>query len=682
MYESGYCSAPMNMDMSDGGVSEECDDQVGDRSFNKTSCNAAKGCKWFSGDTDLPGMGGMGEDSTTAVSNCLARQGFANLSMVGGSGAGGMGSDKADNAGTGGSGFGDVCTGSDADCQCHDTSTECSNGLDEDGEPKCSWKTFTDIAGAQPQCMKFNKCDQPTEAKCQAQAGCAYFKDFDAFSGGVVGHCRNFDKFVEVSGANYTCVAFVESSDGGYGYGSTTRSTTKTTTTTTTTTTTSTSPQPTTTTSTKTTVTSKKDEVIDKDGNAQNKDDFTRPPTQPTQPKAGSTARPTVATVSYFDSVGFVIDLEFQENRFDTLVELARLDLDVKANSIVQARMAQLGIDKYYLRDVQAFAEGKDEPNAFDYLTLSVRIRFDDDAAMTTDDATKLIRNLKDQPLKFVLFKGCDKEYKQTNVVLAKKVEHPFWQPSAGQSACGQTDDDEPAEQKTEAEEIAEVAEFIAKNKADAERNQEESGNKMMEQVVVAPAVKAKIDEAWDDLADLQMARAELQTIIAGENVTEAEKASAEARLATKDVEIEAQKSFIKKLRNGDGDGDGASAGAPPPPPPAGNAGSSDDSTDVTPIIIAVVVVVFCAAMAGAIVVFVCKHRMYDEVYGTAGSRGVYGGPAVYGNPVYAAQPGTVPPQGFMSTAASQDYKAQYSAGPPPAAAKKGGGLVRQESMC
>lgn len=424
--------------------------------------------------------------------------------------------------------------------------------------------------------------------------------------------------------------------------------------------------------------------MIDKDGNAQNKDDFTRPPTQPTQPKAGSTARPTLAVVSYFDSVGFVIDLEFQKNRFDTLVDNARLDLDVKAMTVVLARMEQLGIDTYFLRDVQGFAEGKDEPNAFDYLTLSVRIRFKDDSFMTTDDATKLIRNLKDQPLKFVLYKGCDKEYKQTDVVLAKKVEHPFWQPSAGQSACGQTDDDddarddEPAEQKTEAEEIAEDDEFEAQNKARNQENQEKSGNIIMEQVVVAPAVKAKIDEAWDDLGDLQMTRAELQSIIAGENVTEAEKASAEARLATNDVEIAAQKSVLDKLLNGDG----ASPGAPPPPPPAGNAGSSDDSTDVTPIIIAVVVVVFCAAMAGAIVVFVCKHRMYDEVYGTAGSRGVYGGPAVYGNPVYAAQPGTVPPQGFMSTAASQDYKAQYSAGPPPAAAKKGGGLVRQESMC
>jgi len=101
-------------------------------------------------------------------------------------------------------------------------------------------------------------------------------------------------------------------------------------------------------------------------------------------------------------------------------------------------------------------------------------------------------------------------------------------------------------------------------------------------------------------------------------------------------------------------------------------------SEDYTPVIVAVVVVVVFAAIAAMVVVFVCKHRMYDEVYGSAG-RGIYGG--VYGNPVYAAQPGTVPPQGFMSTAAATDYKAQYQA-PANTAAPKKGGLVRQESMC
>jgi hypothetical protein len=706
MYEAGYCSAPMNMDMdADPTTIVECDDSIGDRSYNKTSCAAAKGCKWFSADTDTAGMG-MEEDQSTMVSNCLARPGFLNGSESAGGGS--MGSDLADNAGTGGgSGFGDSCIGANAMCQCHDTSTECSNDLDTSGVSKCSWKTFDDVPGAQPQCMNYNKCDQPTESKCQAQKGCAYYKDFDAVSGGVVGHCRTFEKFVKEDGANYTCVVFVEPSNEGYngdGYG-TTATTVSTTSAARTTTASTTSAAPTT---TKTTVTTKEDEVRDKDGNAQNEDVFTRSKTTPSE---GATTRTTLVDIKYFDVARFSIDVEFENNRFDTLEEYQRRDLDYKANRVVQSRMEDLGIDTFALSDVKGFAEGKDEPDSWDYLALSVRIFFKRSAVLTVDEVQKMIKNLAAKPLK-INIDDRREVFSATAVVLAAKADHPFWQPLPGvvlkstSTPAAAITDKETGEELSEFEQEKKKDARIAEIAADEKKLDEETGNLDADLV---GAEKTVYDRELVKLVDMLSLKAELAKLAeqkqeaydvlmanatAAPAAKEQAKAAAEAaqtKVAEKEEEIYAQKLKMSAILEKDDDADGNTAsnadgaggdGAGNNNNNAGGGASSDEEDNTTPIVIAVVVVVVFAALAAAVVVFVCKHRAYDEVYGSAGGRGIYGGPAVYGNPVYAAQPGTVPPQGFMSTAASQDYKAQYSAGPPPAAAKKGGGLVRQESMC
>lgn len=315
----------------------------------------------------------------------------------------------------------------------------------------------------------------------------------------------------------------------------------------------------------------------------------------------------------------------------------------------------KLGVSKVAFRSAVAFAEGKNDQSARNRGHLSVRVSFKQ-GAITVEEIIALVRDLKGNPLSDIDLFGRRELYTATDTVEVKKSDHPLWFP-------------------------VEIVKTTSTPEPDV--IDDATGNVMTEsqKVQAEEELKKKLEEAQARLDAL-----------AGNNLDEA----AQADLAAKESQLKEKKAELVKcqLSNGACDdtkisqlkadiqqyeadksgllNDGTETEAPEQ--------TADKGEDYTPVIVAVVVVVVFAAIAAMVVVFVCKHRMYDEVYGSAG-RGIYGG-GVYGNPVYAAQPGTVPPQGFMSTAAATDYKAQYQAPANTAAPKKGGGLVRQESMC
>lgn len=72
-------------------------------------------------------------------------------------------------------------------------------------------------------------------------------------------------------------------------------------------------------------------------------------------------------------------------------------------------------------------------------------------------------------------------------------------------------------------------------------------------------------------------------------------------------------------------------------------------------------------ALIAAVVIYVCNHHAYDDVYGTAGM-------ASYNNPVYGGAAPAGADGGYLGAGNSTEYGAKP--------AKKKGGLVRQESMC
>ena len=636
-YSQGYCSAPINEKLDEESIAS-CDESVGDRAYNSTSCNAATGCKWFTADKAIGGDGeDIGSKDTTSVTNCLAVPYSGGIT-------------QEDGPEDPGSGFGDFCGGSNPQCQCHDTVDECRNPKDAEGLPKCGWYTFDDVAGAEPQCMKYNKCDQPTELKC-TEMGCSYVKEFDPFSGGIVGQCKTPpSKFVKEAGSNYTCIAFQESSAGGnygsgydFNYGTDAPTTTTTQEPTTTVAPTkATDPPTTTTTITTTTITTKEDELHNKDGTVLDKEDMSLT----TVPGA------TKPKVSFFDATNLAIDLEFKDHRYDTLGNTAEDDLNVKVEAVILKRMEDLGIARYHYKSATAFAEGKlnrDLPNVGG---LTVRLAFRT-GALTTDEIIKLNRNLKSAPTgPFKLF-GRVERYFQSDAVLVKKADHPLWWPAEAVKETSTPAPEITGAQGQELDESQQIeAERVESERIAAQKavNSEKAGKKLtveQERKVIEKGKTvagykydlAACERTADSCTDAR--KAELQIAL--------DKASAEAD------DIVAESNLDVTARPQD---------------------KATDEEDYTPVIVAIVIVVIVAGLIAAVIVFVFKHRAYDEVYGSVARQGIYGG-GVYGNPVYAGGAQGMPPQGFMSTTAAADYK------PPTAgAAPKKAGLVRQESMC
>jgi len=317
----------------------------------------------------------------------------------------------------------------------------------------------------------------------------------------------------------------------------------------------------------------------------------------------------------------------------------------------------KLGVSKVAFRSAVAFAEGKNDQSARNRGHLSVRVSFKQ-GAITAEEILALVRDLKGNPLSDIDLFGRRELYTATDTVEVKKSDHPLWFPVeiVKTTSTPEPDfiDDATGNVMTESQKVQAEEELKKKLEEAQARLDALAGNNLDEAAQADLAAKeSQLKEKKAELVKCQLSNGACD-------------AATISQLEADIKQYEADKSGLLKTSEGT---DAETVATTP-----------EKGEDYTPVIVAVVVVVVFAAIAAMVVVFVCKHRMYDEVYGSAG-RGIYGG-GVYGNPVYAAQPGTVPPQGFMSTAAATDYKAQYQAPANTAAPKKGGGLVRQESMC
>jgi hypothetical protein len=103
-------------------------------------------------------------------------------------------------------------------------------------------------------------------------------------------------------------------------------------------------------------------------------------------------------------------------------------------------------------------------------------------------------------------------------------------------------------------------------------------------------------------------------------------------------------------------------------------AGEDEYNQSTTIAVAVIVIVVTILSLVVVAIVWVRRHRAFDDVYGTAGGR------AVYGNPAYGAPPGAggdgYGGAGYLDVGKSFEYPKSQSS----KTEKKG--LVRQESLC
>ena len=99
--------------------------------------------------------------------------------------------------------------------------------------------------------------------------------------------------------------------------------------------------------------------------------------------------------------------------------------------------------------------------------------------------------------------------------------------------------------------------------------------------------------------------------------------------------------------------------------------GEEDEYNEDTTIAVAVIVIVVVVlSLVGIAIFWVRRHKAFDDVYGTAGGR------AVYGNPVYGGGAPGAGGDGYLDVGKSFEYpKTQTSE-------TKKKGLIRQESLC
>lgn len=365
-----------------------------------------------------------------------------------------------------------------------------------------------------------------------------------------------------------------------------------------------------------------------------------------------------------FDYANYAVDMTWKPLTFyDELHDVQIQKITVDVESLLQYRLTNLGINPIKIHFVIPYADktgGRRARRSGDlYKQLTVRVTFR--RGMLAKQVNELIHGIVVKPLE-IRIAGKVGTYSTAIVGLVRDSgpnRKEMFFPTLAADTVDTAIVDDNGDSLTESETVDTInaieEQIAAAEQARLDAIADELTN-LAGQQVDATDIAGMTDEEIGDIADatgdMDIAINALSKCKKANNGNEKKCSKESDDLAT--LTLAAKAKILEFSDNGK--------------VPTGEEDEYNEDTTIAVAVIVIVVVVL--SLVGIAIFWVRRHKAFDDVYGTAGGR------AVYGNPVYGGGAPGAGGDGYLDVGKSFEYpKTQTSE-------TKKKGLIRQESLC
>merc|ERR1711935_1048143 len=348
----------------------------------------------------------------------------------------------------------------------------------------------------------------------------------------------------------------------------------------------------------------------------------------------------------FFDFANWAVDIGFEARYYTLLDEGQKLDVEIKTQLAVQARMKRSGIieGKFGNTKAHGFTGRRARRGVKGYLI--VRVEFTD--GMLGTEISELTSSIISQPVTFRIY-GSSVEYSSTSVTTVDKREKQMAYPAPQSNDAVKADIE--ASMTTLPPDAGMTAEQLkAKEKADREKQKElqdqldavsesqicvDDEGKILDETECAEFKNQQGKEVIDKKADSNDAKCES---ISGKTITDAAKCS--EIVVADGKEKQAKAAYLDCMGDINNKSPVADCAALKKAyttaQSAATAAKADEKEELsevsksksTTVVVIVIVCVIAILIIIVFVVYIKNHHAFDDVYGTAGM-------ASYNNPVY-----------------------------------------------